>query len=82
MTYRTSRLLDAQRATGERPKCRDLVPMPRHECLTCGRETRVERMGQLPLLRHGGHGAVRETTFRICDACRMVRVAQVQEVRS
>lgn len=82
MSYRTGRLLtvDRQPPPVELSDCLDLVPY-RPGCLNCGQATRFETFGQLPLLRHGGYGAVLDRTFETCDGCRTTRLRSVQETR-
>lgn len=49
-------------------------------CADCGGRVETIRVGQLPLLRHGGYGAVCEDTLRVCPCCGMTFHAQRQEV--
>lgn len=64
-------------------KCRDLIPLKRDACLSCGAPTRMESAGQLALFRHGGYGATRMTTFAVCPNrdCLAVRFVRTIEVR-
>lgn len=39
------------------------------DCPLCGGALRSEMVAQLPLLRHGGHGAVEGASRRWCDRC-------------
>lgn len=64
-----------------RSKCRDLVPLAPGRCARCGAATVPEVHGLLSLLRHGGYGADRETTYAVCSSltCRYTRRVEVIE---
>lgn len=45
---------------------RELVVLPDDACPSCGSPLDTETVDQLPLLRHGGHGAAERTAMRHC----------------
>lgn len=78
-----ARLLDVPRVDrGQRSTCRDIVPLPKRQCRSCGGPVRTESVTEMALFRHGGYGADRETRFDVCldRECRTVRCAVVVEV--
>lgn len=73
------RLLDVERKerwTGSR----ELVPVPRDACPSCGCDTSTTTVAQPALFRHGGYGATLASTIRRCP-CGWGLEAQRQEVR-
>lgn len=82
----TGRLFDvaaASRWTGSRA----LVPIDPAACPACGGMVASVTVAEVPLFRHGGYGAVRETTSRLCVAalsrssrCRWGLTVNVTEV--
>lgn len=78
----SQRLLDVERI--RRPKWTGsvaLVILDRDHCLRCRSETVERRVAQPALLRHGGYGATKKTTFRFCPECRWFFISDVTEVR-
>ena len=45
---------------------RALVPTDPDACPSCGGMVRTVSVAEVPLFRHGGYGAVRTTTSRLC----------------
>lgn len=78
------KLLEVERTAKEpRTTCVAIVLVERDHCLRCGSED-LEKIvvGQLPLLRHGGYGAVRQTTITLCnEPCGWSFVSDITEVR-
>lgn len=69
---------------GRRPRwtgSRELVVIPPGMCPVDGAALEVSTIGEVPLFRHGGYGAMLLTTRGVCPACRWSIVRQVQEVR-
>lgn len=67
-----------------RETSRELVCLEPGRCPVCGGPTEVSVMGEVPLFRHGGYGAVRQSTTEFCVApverCRWSLVREVTEV--
>jgi hypothetical protein len=57
-----------------------LVALDPGACPDCGLPVQVTAAGQLPLLRHGGYGATRRTSWRWCP-CGYLLTHEVTEVR-
>jgi len=59
----------------------ELVPLPRHVCHRCGAPVKPWTFTEPALLRHGGYGANRATTFEVCQnrKCKAVRLVEVAE---
>lgn len=76
------RLLDMERAhRAPRSPCTDLVPLERERCRKCEGPVELHSVTEQALLRHGGYGANRQTSFQVCLApkCRTVRIVCVEE---
>ncbi len=58
---------------------RALVPIDPTCCPVCASAVSTFTFGQLPLIRHGGYGAVETTTRRDCTRCGWALVADVTE---
>ena len=60
---------------------RELVPLARHACHRCGGPIKLTTFTEPALLRHGGYGADRATTFEVCTnrKCKAVRLVEVAE---
>jgi hypothetical protein len=66
---------------------RALVPVDRDACPSCAGLITTVTVAEVPLFRHGGYGAVRQTTSRICagsltraSRCRWGLTVDVTEV--
>lgn len=58
-----------------------LVLVGHETCPSCGAATEDDVAGQLPLLRHGGHGAVATVRRRRCTTCTWSLVVEQTETR-
>lgn len=45
---------------------RALVPLDANTCPSCAGPVRTVTVGEMPLFRHAGYGALRQTTSRLC----------------
>jgi hypothetical protein len=65
---------------------RALVPLPADACPACGGAVTTVSVSEAPLFRHGGYGAVRRSTSRVCamalagHGCRWGLTVDVTEV--
>ena len=66
---------------------RALVPLAADACPSCAGLVATVTVDEVPLFRHGGYGAVRRTTSRLCvaalarvSACRWGMTTDVTEV--
>ena len=57
-----------------------LALIPHDNCPDCGAILRTRTVAEPALLRHGGYGATRETTTRVCDVCGWSHVPAAGEV--
>ena len=74
------RLLDVERTPTERwTGSLALVHVPTTACPGCGEEPLSQTVAQLPLLRHGGYGAIQQTVRLYCE-CGWNHVAVVEEI--
>jgi len=66
---KNDRMLDVD-VTAPATRCRDLVPLPRESCPSCGEALESTAAVQAPLLRHGGYGEAQRSTLVYCPSCR------------
>lgn len=78
--HERQRLLDVERTVEKWTGSLAIVPVARDVCLRCGGNLHEWTYGQLPLFRSHGHGAVRQTTLRVCVDCSAAFVVDVTEV--
>lgn len=58
-----------------------LVLVGTETCPACGSDTVDDQAGQLPLLRHGGFGAVQLVVRRACTVCTWALVVERSDAR-
>ncbi len=75
-----ARLLDVERTGQKWTGSLEIVPVAWDACLRCDGELEEWAYGQLPLFRSHGHGAVRRTTLRVCQACSASFIVDITEV--
>lgn len=73
------RMLDVEVTAKRRGTTKELVAIEPGTCPACGSSLEHESTGQLPLIRHGGYGAVQQRTMAYC-VCGWSLLRAVSEV--